>query len=434
MKVTEKKAGEGRVRLDAVASPAEVNHAFKVAEQSFAQQAGLRPVSGKTVAQAAEEQLGIKDLDSIIRKDALEFLAPFAIDKRNLVPAYPSAPSSTEVLQRNKPFEFTQVVTLKPDYELDSYDPVSLVVPSLDIDPSEVEAQIARILDNYADYEPADPRPVQQGDAMDVALSVSQGGKPLDALNTDNRLYIMGMGFMPPSFDENVLGMNVGETKTFSFVLPGAESEDEFECTVTINEMKRKKVPELTDEWVASHFPMYPSAEAMREFVETGMADELRRQRDELMTTMAAAEIAKRFHGKIDDAVYEAMRKTLLENMQLNVTAQGVSMNDFIQSQGGEQQFGMMLMLQTRQMLVQGYALDAVFRHEKMELTDEDVMAAAASINPQNPAAGKRSMEEMGRGFALREMAARTKANKWLVENAIVSEVDPESQGDEPTD
>ena len=47
-----------------------------------------------------------------------------------------------------------------------------------------------------------------------------------------------------------------------------------------------------------------------------------------------------------------------------------------MQSQGGEQQFGMILMMQTREMLVQGYALDALFRHEKMTLTDEDIALA----------------------------------------------------------
>ena len=64
----------------------------------------------------------------------------------------------------------------------------------------------------------------------------------------------------------------------------------------------------------------------------------------------------------------------------------------FIEQQGGEQQFNMMMMMQTREMLVQGYALDALFRHEKLVLTDEDIEAACRSMSPQqNPRAGARS-------------------------------------------
>ena len=96
-----------------------------------------------------------------------------------------------------------------------------------------------------------------------------------------------------------------------------------------------------------------------------------------------------------------------------------------MQSQGGEQQFGMIMMMQTREMLVQGYALDALFRHEKMTLTDEDIDAACRSMNPQNPDAVKREMQENGRGFALREAAERMKANQWLLDHAIVNVEQP---------
>ena len=88
----------------------------------------------------------------------------------------------------------------------------------------------------------------------------------------------------------------------------------------------------------------------------------------------------------------------------------------------------MMLMLQTRQMVVQGYSLDALFRHEKMELTDEDVMAACRSMNAQNPEMVKQMAEQSGSMFALREVAERMKANKWLLDHAEVTVADPGAQ------
>ena len=46
-------------------------------------------------------------------------------------------------------------------------------------------------------------------------------------------------------------------------------------------------------------------------------------------------------------------------------------------------------------------------------------------MNPQNPKAARREMEESGRGFALREAAERMKANRWLLEHAIVNVEQP---------
>ena len=80
----------------------------------------------------------------------------------------------------------------------------------------------------------------------------------------------------------------------------------------------------------------------------------------------------------------------------------------------------MMLMVQARQMLVQGYSLDALFRHENMDLTDEDILAACRAMNPADPTTVRRQMEGNGQGFVLRETAGRLKANRWLLEHANV--------------
>ena len=85
----------------------------------------------------------------------------------------------------------------------------------------------------------------------------------------------------------------------------------------------------------------------------------------------------------------------------------------------------MMLMMQARQMLVQGYSLDALFRHENMTIDDADLMAAAAALNPQNPGMVKQMMEDTGRMYVLRESAQRLKANRWLLDHAQVIEAEP---------
>ena len=80
-----------------------------------------------------------------------------------------------------------------------------------------------------------------------------------------------------------------------------------------------------------------------------------------------------------------------------------------------------MMMMQAREMLVQGFALDAVFQHEGLSLTEEDLEAACAAINPSmNPKQVRKQFEQTGRGFALRESAERLKANKWALDRAIV--------------
>ena len=146
MKVTEKKLDDGRILLEAVASTAEVSHALTAAQYRFAQQMGVQPTPGMSVEQAVEKQLGIKDLDAIVQQQAVEYLVPFAIDKRNITPAFPALPKAAGPLKRGQTFSFEVRVTPKPDYELKSYEPVSITVPPFEIEQAEVEEQIAQIL------------------------------------------------------------------------------------------------------------------------------------------------------------------------------------------------------------------------------------------------------------------------------------------------
>lgn len=426
MKVTEKKVDGGFILLEAIASTAEVAHALTMAQYGFAQQMGLQPAAGKTVAQLAEEQLGIKDLDALVQQQAAEYLVPFAIDKRNIIPAYPPKPQARTPLKRGQTFSFELRVAPKPDYELTSYEPVTVTVPPFTLDEGEVDAQLEQLADSFAKFEADEPRPVEEGDSFLLALEAFQDGEKMDNLSTEGRTYITGMSFMPPSFESQLIGMNVGESKSFSFEMPGGEKAPVIDCTVTIREMQKKVVPVIDDEWVSQNMPMYRGAEALRSSVEERLGTERRAQYENYKLQAAAAELAKRFKGRIDDAVYESTQQNLVANMRAQLAQQGIPFEQFIQSQGGEQQFGMLMMLQTRATLAQGYALDALFRHEGMTLDDADLDEAARAMNPQNPAAARREMEESGRSFALRELAQRMKANAWLLSHAEVVVKDPE--------
>ena len=430
MKVTEKKLDDGRILLEAVASTAEVSHALTAAQYRFAQQMGVQPTPGMSVEQAVEKQLGIKDLDAIVQQQAVEYLVPFAIDKVGVIPAFPPQPEPKTALKRGQTFQFGLHLTPKPDYELTSYEPVSITIQEVSIDERQVDEQINQVAERYAEFVADDPHPVRKGDSCLLAMESYENGEKLPGLTTDARTYSAGAGLMPDGFDENIIGMDVGETKTFTFEGPGIDDEgneivETIECTVTVKEIQKKVAPVIDDAWVAKFMPMYKDVAAMRDDIRRGLNRQLSGEYENYKRNMAAGELAKRFKGSIADEVYESMSRNLMNNMRAEVEQQNMTWDQFVEQQGGEQQFNMMMMMQTRQMLVQGYALDALFRHEGLVVSDEDVQEACAAMNPQNPQGVRRQMEESGRGFALREAAERIKANKWLLEHADITVKDP---------
>ena len=218
---------------------------------------------------------------------------------------------------------------------------------------------------------------------------------------------------MPDGFDENIIGMKPGETKTFTFEGPGLdddgnETTETVECTATVKEIQKKVIPVINDEWVAKNMPLFRDMAALRGSMMDQMSRQGKQQYDDYVRQVAASELARRFQGRIADEVYESMQQNLMNNLRMQLQQQGMTYEQFVEQQGGQQQFSMMMMMQTREMLIQGYALDALFRHEKMVLSDEDITAACRAMNPQqNPKMVRQQMEQNGRGFALRETAER---------------------------
>lgn len=431
MKVTEKKLDNNRILLEAVASPKDVEMAFDMAARSFAQQMNLMVQDGTTFAQAAEAQLGIKDLDMVINAQVPEFLVPFALDKKNIIPAFPPEAHGKVPAVRGKEYAFTAEVTPKPEYELNSYEPVTITVQPFTINEGEVDEQIAQLAERYTDYVDIDEkRPVAKGDAVMLKIDASQDGKPLPGLTTPGRTYTAGEGYMPDGFDENVIGMDVGETKSFTFEGPGIDEEgnetvDVVDCTVTILSLQKEVIPTINDEFVEKFMPMFKTYDDFRKSVEDGVRERHEEEYENYKKNIAASELAKRFEGRIADEVYEVTRDTMLTNIKADIANAGMKYEDFLEQNGGEQQFSMMLMMQVRETLVQGYSLDALYRHAKLSVSKEDLVDAARTINPRQAEAMVEQMEKTGRGFALRELAERMKANKYLLENATVNVVEP---------
>ena len=88
-------------------------------------------------------------------------------------------------------------------------------------------------------YVAADPKPLEKGDSCMIAMKCTENGEELAGLTTDGRTYTAGMGYMPEGFDEGILGMQPGETRTFTFEGPALtrdfnEITQVIECTITL--------------------------------------------------------------------------------------------------------------------------------------------------------------------------------------------------------
>lgn len=426
MKVVKKKTEDGFVHLDVTASSADVSDALAQAIKVFCSQSNLKPVRGKTPAQVASEQLGIRDLDKVVSQQAIEMLVPLALDKHNIVPAYMPDPQPKSAFKRGHAFQFALDVMPKPRFKLNDYSPVKISMKPYKTDESQIENQITEMARQYVTYVTDDPRPIHAGDSCLLKMAVSKDGEPVKGLTADSRPFTLGKGYMPPAFEEAIDGMNVGETREFTFEGPGLDENmneitESFDATITVLEVQKATVPVIDDAWVAKNMPMRKDLAGLKAEIRKNLDAEGLRRYEDYQRTLAADELAKRLDGRIPDEVYEGTMRETQTKLRQRVQQQGMTWEQFVEQQGGEQQLGMMMMVDARQQLARGYALDAYYLHENLVFTDDDTNEVCFTMNPRNPRATRERMEKSGLGYALRESAERLCACKHLVEHAEIT-------------
>lgn len=433
MKVKQVKKDGDVVVLEATASPQDVARALQFAQEGFANSMGLMPEQGKTVAQAVEEKMGIKNLDQVVANEAASALIPMILDKRSIIPAFLPTVEAQTPLERGKECKITLTVTMRPEFELTSYDPVTVEVEEFSVDDTAVQAELDTMRNQYTSYvaDPdADPeRPIAAGDFVKIAIEATgSDGNPFRGLSTSGRTYAVGAGHMPEGFDSQIQGMKVGEKKEFSFDAPSFdesfnEVNENVDVKVEVLELLKEQAPELDDAWVEKNMPWAQTAEGLRASIRKSLEVAQRDSYDAYLRQAVASAWAERFDGHIADEVYEGMMSQLRENIQAELQQQGKTWDQFVE-ENGDSNITMMLMMQAREVLTQGYALDAIFRHFGLTVTDEDYDAVCRAMNPQaNPRQLREMIQQRGQGFALRESAERYKANKFAVENANIEYV-----------
>jgi trigger factor len=436
MKVKRSETAEGKIELEIIAPADKVEEAIRFVDFQLAMQNGINPQGVENLSAAVKEKVGAAYYDSFIDFQAMNFLAPFAVTQEKLdIIGPPKVISEIVKVVPGKELAFKVQVAPKPIYELEDYSPVSIKVPAVSVAEAEIDDQLVMLAENYATAQKDEDRPLKDGDELLFKIKVTDDkGEVIEQLTADSRAYSLGKNYLPKEFDAELIGLEPGQSKTikipaqiFTGQAPEEGKEDGvFTFDITILELQKRVIPAITDVWVVENIPdpRISTVPQLREEIrQQGLA--MREQESgNQKAFLAATELGKRFKGSIPDEYYEMTRNGIVQGLQQNLQQQGKTMQQFVAEQGGDQSFSMQLMMQTREVLVQGFALDALARHLKLEVTDDDL---AETFNIMAPGHGQDAAAEFeftGRLYQAREAALRNKANKWLVENAVIEYVD----------
>lgn len=180
--------------------------------------------------------------------------------KEHDIKMYNSQPEiSVEKIGADDGLVFDVVVDLALEMTLGDYKGIELkktdyTVHKKDVD-AEVEKRIMSVRDEHASLISVE-RPVEMGDTVEIDYSGSVDGVKFEGGTAQNQTLEIGSGHFIPGFEEQVVGMKVGEEKDINVTFPEQYHSEELAgkeavFAIKLHSVRVKELPNLDDDFVA---------------------------------------------------------------------------------------------------------------------------------------------------------------------------------------
>ncbi len=344
---------------------------------------GFRPgkVPTKVVRQRFRDQ---------ILHDVAHDLIPRAVDdalrERGVEPV--DTPDIRDVLvEEGQPLKFTANFETVPAFDPGDYGTLQLRKPPVSLEDDAVEQALERLRQRAARYEPVEARPVESGDTAVVDLVRESSAEAPDK-HEDVSVEI-GAASNPPGFDDQVVGMTVGEEKRFPVEYPADYSITELAGTtvhygVTVKGIKKRVVPALDDEF-AKDLGEFADLEALRTRVREDLTAEAERNSERELRNDLLRQLAARVTFDVPDALIDREIERRTEEFVRRLMDQGV---DPRQANIDWQAFRDNQREPARENVASALVLDEVARRENLAVESD---AVDAEIEKYAAATGRTS-------------------------------------------
>jgi trigger factor len=377
---------------------------------------GFRPgkVPSNIIKQRFREQIHHDVMHDLIPRAVEE-----ALQERGIEPV--TTPDIKDVsLREGEPLKFTAAIETVPPFDPGDLSTISLRQPSSTITDDAVDGTLERLRERGAKHETVDGRPLADGDTAVLELDRTDPDGKVD--HHDNVSVELGAAGNPPGFDQNLVGLNAGEEKTFVVHFPEdypvadmANSDVTYKAKV--KEVRRKVLPVLDDEF-AKDVGDFESLAALRARVRADMeADAEHRAKHQVRSDLLKA-LGERVTFELPSSLVDREIDRRLEEFARRLIEQKVDPRKADIDWG---QFREAQREPARGAVASTLVLDELARRENLAVSPEDIdkeVEQFAARSGRTPAAVRAQLEKEGGLARLAAGLRREKAVDFAMSRA----------------
>ena len=355
---------------------------FEAATQKAYQKAGKRfNVPGFRKGQAPRKVIENMYGPLAFFDDAFDIVYPeayqAAIAEQGVEPVDRPDVSIETLPEGETPLVFSLVVAVKPEVELGAYKGIEVEKRAYNVTDDEVDAAIAQLQEGVARMVDVD-RPVENGDTVNLDYSGSVDGVKFDGGTAQGQTLTIGSGQFIPGFEEQMVGMAVGEEKDIEVTFPEEYHAENLAgkkavFAVKVNGIQVKELPTLDDEF-AKDVSEYDTLEALRDAKRQELLEQAEKNAKIQKENDVVRKAVENATVEVPDAMVERQIDSFLQDMGYRLQMQGISLEDYLKYTNTEisalrDQYRADAALRVKSQLV----LEAISKAEAIEATPEEI-------------------------------------------------------------
>lgn len=419
-----------QVESDAAEFEAAVNAAYLKNKHSI-NIPGFR--KGKAPRAVVEGMYGAE----VFYQDAIDELAPKAFEQgvtENDV-KFVGAPSIVDVnVTDDKTVAYTFSVTLYPEVTLGQYKGLSAERYPAEVDEDEIgyELEAARKRNSRkVDVE----REAQMGDVANIDFDGYLNGERFDGGKAEAYDLELGSGSFVPGFEEQIVGMNIGDEKDIDITFPENYAPElagkAVVFKIKLNNLSVNELPELDDEFAKDN-----GFDTLDEYKADVKAD-LEKRKTEQRDGEVRADLMHKAIENMTVAVPEVMVKEKAEEIIRNyarnfgVTDNSIPMDKLCEMLGlNEEAMKTSIMPAAEAQVKNDLLLEAIVAAEGFAPTEEETEEYIAKTAEKLGAKAEELKQYFGVDFIAEEQK-KEMASNIIFDTAIITEAAPEEKAEE---
>ena len=315
----------------------------------------------------------------------------------------------------------TLTTDVYPEVTLGQYKGVEVEKGEATVTDAQIQAELDNMAQNVASTENVD-RAAEMGDTANIDFEGFDNGVPFEGGKGENFDLKLGSGSFVPGFEEQIVGMNVGEEKDIDITFPEDYHKElagkAVVFHVKLNKVTVTNVPALDDEF-AKDVSEFDTLDALKADIQAKALEKAQKQIDSAFENAAVEKAAENTTVDMPNALIEKELDVQMERFGYQLQMSGYSMEQYAKMMGGD----LKTMREAFRPAAEKQAkisvtLEKIAEVENLTVSDEEIEEEFQSMAKQYEMETAK-IKEMVPVDELTESLKTRKAVKIIVDNAV---------------